>query len=529
MMSVFDHPISSHDASNQLFSLRQGSLSAANYSVEFRTLAAELGAAPSEPPDLSSVPPEYHDLAEVFSKQRALSLPPHRPYDCAIEILPGAPLPTSRLYNLSAPERESMETYITDSLNSVHVLVQLDPDRQFVVEVDASDIGVGAVLSQRAAGDNKLHPCAFFSKKLSPAEQNYDVGNRELLAVKLALEEWRHWLEGTDAPFTVLQWSHSSRFACHPGSSRTLSLLQHHFWRPTMAADTRPWDSFRHRVRGPQFTSKVWKEFCRALGATVSLSSGYHPQSNGQTERANQDLETALHCICARDPASWSTHLAWEIAIPSVQLNLRRIRRIWRETKAALLRTQDQNRRLADRRRTPAPEYKPGQKLKPVSTSTLCPPAIAPPSPRLIDGHPAFTVSRILDVRRRGRGYNILLTGRDTAPRRGVGFPGGSSWTPLFSLTSIGHIQTNLIAVLAVQSRALLPPCLPVDLPATSSPVLSLCTAIVLQWTSRHDTFIHALTGDFPYHVRILGLRITPPPCTYFCTFLNIKDCLLHC
>ncbi|KAK3517182.1 hypothetical protein QTP70_000778 [Hemibagrus guttatus] len=33
---------------------------------------------------------------------------------------------------------------------------------------------------------------------------NYDIGNRELLAVKLALEEWRHWLEGAKHPFIVL-------------------------------------------------------------------------------------------------------------------------------------------------------------------------------------------------------------------------------------------------------------------------------------------------------------------------------------
>lgn len=39
--------------------------------------------------------------------------------------------------------------------------------------------------------------------------------------------------------------------------------------------------------RGPQFTSHVWKAFCRALGTTSSFTSGYHPQSNGQTERAN--------------------------------------------------------------------------------------------------------------------------------------------------------------------------------------------------------------------------------------------------
>ncbi len=72
----------------------------------------------SEPvtPDLSNVPSEYHDLCQVFCKQCALSLPPHRPYDCGIDLLPGAPLPTSRLYNLSRPEREAMEGYIKDSL-----------------------------------------------------------------------------------------------------------------------------------------------------------------------------------------------------------------------------------------------------------------------------------------------------------------------------------------------------------------------------------------------------------------------------
>ncbi len=40
-------------------------------------------------------------------------------------------------------------------------------------------------------------PVRVFSHRLSPAERNYDIGNRELLAVKLALEEWRHWLEGS--------------------------------------------------------------------------------------------------------------------------------------------------------------------------------------------------------------------------------------------------------------------------------------------------------------------------------------------
>ncbi len=60
------------------------------------------------------------------------------------------------------------------------------------------------ILSQHHGEPPCLHPCAYYSRKLSPAEQNYDISNRELLAIKLALEEWRHWLEGAQHPFTVI-------------------------------------------------------------------------------------------------------------------------------------------------------------------------------------------------------------------------------------------------------------------------------------------------------------------------------------
>lgn len=82
------------------------------------------------------------------------------------------------------------------------ILRHPDPSRPFV-EVDASEAGVVAILFQRIGDRPKLHPVAFFSQKLSPAERNYDVGNRELLAIKLTLEEWRHWLEGAIYPFLI--------------------------------------------------------------------------------------------------------------------------------------------------------------------------------------------------------------------------------------------------------------------------------------------------------------------------------------
>ncbi len=86
---------------------------------------------------------------------------------------------------------------------SAPIHIAPDPTHQFVVKVDASEVGVGAVLSQRSSSADKMHPRTFFSHRLSCAERNYDIGNRELLAVKLALEEWGHWLEGSGVPFIV--------------------------------------------------------------------------------------------------------------------------------------------------------------------------------------------------------------------------------------------------------------------------------------------------------------------------------------
>ncbi len=59
-------------------------------------------------------------------------------------------------------------------------------------------------LSQWKGEPPVLHPMRILLPKIVPAEQNYDMGNRELLAIKLALEEWRHWLEGAQYPFEVI-------------------------------------------------------------------------------------------------------------------------------------------------------------------------------------------------------------------------------------------------------------------------------------------------------------------------------------
>ncbi|KAG1928582.1 retrotransposable element [Pimephales promelas] len=409
------------------------------------------------------------------------------------------------------PEAQQAFHDLKTRFTTAPILHHPDPERQFIVEVDASNTGVGAILSQRQGDPAKMYPCAFFSRKLSPAERNYDVGNRELLAMKLALEEWRHWLEGAAEPFIILtdhinleylrsakrlnprqarwalfftrfnftvtyrpgtkntkadalsrqteetaqnhnpenilgekllvapvQWDimteiqqtnrqtpipaecpanllyvpetlrarlldqvHSSPSSGHPGITATVQLLQNRFWWPTLTPDTinhihncshcqtsksprtlpagllcplptpqRPWshiavdfitdlpnsqgyttiltivDRFSKACRlvpltklptafetaellcnqvfrfyglpedivsdrGPQFTSRVWTSFFKNLNVNISLTSGYHPQSNGQTERLNQDVIRFLRTYCQQHQQDWSRYLFW--------------------------------------------------------------------------------------------------------------------------------------------------------------------------------------------------------------------------
>ena len=75
------------------------------------------------------------------------------------------------------------------------VLKIADPERPFEVETDASDYALGAQLGQRD-DQGILHPIAFFSKKLHGAELNYQIHDKELMAIIEALKEWRPYLCG---------------------------------------------------------------------------------------------------------------------------------------------------------------------------------------------------------------------------------------------------------------------------------------------------------------------------------------------
>ena len=105
---------------------------------------------------------------------------------------------------LDSPEQKAFEE-LKEAFTTAPVLAHFDPNKETWVETDASDYVVAAVLSQKD-DQGVLRPVAFMSKKMSPQECNYEIYDKELLAIIRAFEEWHPELAGTpvDDPIKIL-------------------------------------------------------------------------------------------------------------------------------------------------------------------------------------------------------------------------------------------------------------------------------------------------------------------------------------
>ena len=81
------------------------------------------------------------------------------------------------------------------------VLAVPDDEGQFRIEADSSNFANGAILSQLTNG--KWHPIAFRSRSLTPTERNYEIYDKEMLAIMDSIDEWRQYLLGARQPFEV--------------------------------------------------------------------------------------------------------------------------------------------------------------------------------------------------------------------------------------------------------------------------------------------------------------------------------------
>ena len=83
------------------------------------------------------------------------------------------------------------------------MLVHWVPDAQIVIETDTFDYVLGAILSIYSA-DSDIHLIAFYSHTFSTPELNYDIHDKELLAIFEAFKIWWHYLEGPHLPVDII-------------------------------------------------------------------------------------------------------------------------------------------------------------------------------------------------------------------------------------------------------------------------------------------------------------------------------------
>ena len=102
-----------------------------------------------------------------------------------------------------SPSAQKAFDALKSALSSGPVLRHFDPKKPCIIEADACNYALGAVCSQYD-DEGRLHPIAFYSRKLLPAEMNYQIYDKELLAIVVAFKHWCHYLEFSSQQTVVL-------------------------------------------------------------------------------------------------------------------------------------------------------------------------------------------------------------------------------------------------------------------------------------------------------------------------------------
>jgi len=105
-------------------------------------------------------------------------------------------------WNWGTKKQEAFE-HLKMVVTTAPILASPQDSEPFCIEANSSDFTSGAVLSQQLPREEKWHPVAFYGKSLSLVEWNYEIHDKEMLAIIRVLEEGRHFLEGARHPVEI--------------------------------------------------------------------------------------------------------------------------------------------------------------------------------------------------------------------------------------------------------------------------------------------------------------------------------------
>ncbi len=105
-------------------------------------------------------------------------------------------------------EAQNAFAKLRTAFTTAPVLQHFNPDLPTILEADASDFALGAEVSQRGE-DGRVHPIAFHSRKFNPAKMNYEIYDKEMLAIVESLEHYRHYFEGLGQQITIYSDHHN--------------------------------------------------------------------------------------------------------------------------------------------------------------------------------------------------------------------------------------------------------------------------------------------------------------------------------
>jgi len=102
------------------------------------------------------------------------------------------------------PDHTKVFETLKTAFTQAPILVHFNPDDPIVVETDASDYAIAVIISQISPNDGNIHLIAFYSCSMQPAELNYEIYDKELLAIFEAFRQWCNYLEGSTHVILVL-------------------------------------------------------------------------------------------------------------------------------------------------------------------------------------------------------------------------------------------------------------------------------------------------------------------------------------